>query len=87
MQYQIKLNGEPEEIVKRAKVIAAEQGVTFIGDGTGGKFSGSIMGGRLSGTYKVDQGILMVTIDEKPLLTTWNMVESQLVEFLKGKKN
>ena len=83
MQYQIKIK-DPEEKLKQAKVIAAQQGVTFIGDGTKGKFSGRIMGGRLMGTYKVDKGILTVTIDEKPLLTSWNMIESQLKEFLKS---
>lgn len=83
MQYQIKIK-DPEAKLKQAKVIAAEQGVTFIGDGTKGKFSGRIMGGRLIGTYKVDGVILTVTIDEKPMLTSWNMIENQLKEFLKS---
>ncbi len=83
MQYQIKIT-KPEEKLKQAKLIAAEHGVTFTGDGTKGKFSGRLMGGRLIGTYQVDKGILTVTISEKPLLTTWGMVESQLVEFLRS---
>ena len=83
MQYQIKFSGDPDEKVKRAKKIAAEQGVTFVGDGTKGRFSGRIMGGSLIGTYTVDKNILNVTITEKPLLVSWGMVESQLVEFLK----
>ena len=83
MQYQIKFSGDPDEKVKRAKKIAAEQGVTFVGDGTKGKFSGRIMGGNLIGTYTVDKNILNVTITEKPMLVSWGMVESQLVEFLK----
>jgi hypothetical protein len=84
MQYQIKMSGDPEEKVRQAKKIAAEHGVTFIGDGNKGRFSGRIMGGRLIGTYKVEKGVLFVTVDEKPLLTTWSMVESQLVEFLRS---
>ena len=84
MQYQIKMSGDPEEKVKQAKKIAAEQGITFVGDGTKGKFSGRIMGGRLIGTYAVDNGILMVTITEKPLLASWKMIEGQLKEFLKS---
>jgi hypothetical protein len=84
MQYQIKMSGDPEEKVKQAKKIAAEHGVTFVGDGSKGKFSGRIMGGRLVGTYKVEKGILFVNVEEKPLLTTWSMVEGQLVEFLKS---
>ena len=84
MQYQIKMSGDPEEKVKRAKVIAAQQGVAFLGDGKKGKFSGRIMGGRLVGTYHVENGILIVNVVEKPLLVSWNMVESQLVEFLKS---
>lgn len=83
MQYQIKI-AKPEEKLKQAKLIAAEHGVTFVGDGTKGKFSGRIMGGKLIGTYQVDKGILTVTISEKPLLATWSMVESQLVEFLRS---
>jgi hypothetical protein len=83
MQYQIKFSGDPDEKVRRAKKIAAEQGVTFVGDGTKGRFSGRIMGGSLIGTYTVDKNILNVTITEKPLLVSWGMVENQLVEFLK----
>ncbi len=84
MQYQIKMSGDPEEKVRQAKKIAAEQGVFFVGDGAKGKFSGRIMGGRLIGSYKVEKGILLVTIEEKPLLTSWSMIESQLKEFLKS---
>jgi len=84
MQYQIKFSGDPEEKLKQAKAIAAKQGVTFIGDGSKGKFSGRIMGGRLIGTYNMDKGILFVTITEKPLLLTWNMIESQLRDFLRS---
>ena len=84
MQYQIKMSGDPVEKVKQAKKIAAEQGVTFVGDGAKGKFSGRIMGGRLIGTYTVDKGTLVVTITEKPLLASWKMVEGQLKEFLKS---
>jgi predicted NUDIX family NTP pyrophosphohydrolase len=83
-QYQIKMKGDPEEKLKQAKKIAAEQGVTFVGDGTKGKFSDRIMGGRLIGTYTVNDGVLMVTITEKPFLTSWNMIEGQLKEFLKS---
>jgi hypothetical protein len=84
MQYQIKLLGDPEEKLKQAKKIAAEYGVSFIGDGVKGRFSGKLMGGRLVGTYTVTNGILLVTISEKPLLTSWGMVESQLKEFLRS---
>ncbi len=83
MQYQIKI-AKPEEKLKQAKLIAAEHGVTFVGDGTKGRFSGRIMGGKLIGTYQVDNGILTVTISEKPLLATWSMVESHLVAFLRS---
>ena len=84
MQYQIKMSMDPEQKVKQAKVIAAQHGITFIGDGKKGKFSGSILGGRLVGTYQVENGILIVNIIEKPLLASWKMVEGQLVEFLKS---
>lgn len=84
MQYQIKLKGDSEEKLKQARKIAAEQGVAFVGDGTKGKFSGRIMGGRLIGTYALNDGVLMVMITEKPFLTTWSMIEAQLKEFLKS---
>ena len=84
MQFQIRMSGDSEEKVKQAKVIAAQQGISFLGDGKKGKFSGRIMGGRLVGTYQVEKGILIVNIVEKPLLISWNMVEGQLVEFLKS---
>ena len=84
MQYEIKMKGDPEEKLRQARKIAAEQGVTFVGDGTKGKFSGKILGGRLIGSYTVNDGILLVTITEKPFLTSWNMIEGQLKEFLRS---
>ena len=84
MQYEIKMKGDPEEKLRKARKIAAEQGVTFVGDGTKGKFSGKILGGRLIGSYTVNDGILLVTITEKPFLTSWNMIEGQLKEFLRS---
>jgi predicted NUDIX family NTP pyrophosphohydrolase len=84
MQYEIKMKGDPEEKLRQARKIAAEQGVTFVGDGTKGKFSGKILGGRLIGSYTVNDGILLVTIIEKPFLTSWNMIEGQLKEFLRS---
>ena len=84
MQFQIRMSGDSEEKVKQAKVIAAQQGISFLGDGKKGKFSGRIMGGRLVGTYLVENGILIVNVVEKPILVSWNMVEGQLVEFLKS---
>jgi hypothetical protein len=84
MQYEIKMKGDPEEKLRQARKIAAEQGVTFVGDGTKGKFSGKILGGRLIGSYTVNDGILLVTITEKPFLTSWNMIENQLKEFLRS---
>jgi predicted NUDIX family NTP pyrophosphohydrolase len=84
MQYEIKMKGDPEEKLRQARKIAAEQGVTFVGDGTKGKFSGKILGGRLIGSYTVNDGILLVTIIEKPFLTSWNIIEGQLKEFLRS---
>jgi hypothetical protein len=84
MQYQIKMSGDPAQKLRQAKVLAAERGVTFIGDGTKGKFSGRTLGGRLNGFYQVEKGILTVTIIEKPMLATWNMIEIQLREFLRS---
>ena len=85
MQYEIKLKGDPEEKLKQARKIAAERGVKFVGDGTRGKFSERITGREvLIGSYTVNGGILLVTITEKPFLTSWNMIESQLKEFLRS---
>ena len=78
------MKGDPEEKLRQARKRAAEQGVTFVGDGTKGKFSGKILGGRLIGSYTVNDGILLVTITEKPFLTSWNMIENQLKEFLRS---
>jgi hypothetical protein len=84
MQFQIKMSGDLEEKVKQARRIAAEHGVTFIGDSRKGKFSGRIMGGKLIGTYQVENGVLTVNITEKPFLATWSMVEGQIMGFLRS---
>ena len=75
--YQFTLTSPAAEVISRAKVTAAKNGVDFKGDAEKGGFSG--MG--IVGHYSVGAGTLHVEITQKPMLMTWGLIEKSLKEF------
>jgi hypothetical protein len=83
-KFKFKIEGGPEEKLQQVKIEAAKNGIAFQGNGVKGKFFGSFVIGRLIGSYKVEKGIITVSITEKPCIATWPMIEQQLRQFLEG---
>ncbi len=75
--FRIPVRGDLEAKLSYAKRKAAEKSVTMAGDTRSGSFSGMI-----SGTYSISGGIATVAISRKPFIASWDMIESQLREFL-----
>lgn len=75
--YQFKLTSSAEDVIGKAKVEAAKNGVTFQGDITKGSFSG--MG--IVGEYAIESSVLSVEIKQKPMLMPWGLIEKSLKDF------
>lgn len=55
-----------------------EQGGTFSGNDTAGKFSGSTPIGAVDGDYLVDAGVIRITITNKPMMAPCGAIEAKI---------
>jgi hypothetical protein len=76
--FSIPFTGDSSMIINRAKTAVLSQGGIFQGDDTYGDFSVSVMGNSISGSYKVVQQELNLTIDKKPFFVPCATIESFL---------
>jgi hypothetical protein len=78
------LIGDPNEKLQQVKRAAARRGITFQGDNVEGRFSSTTLVGRLAGYYRISGGKITVTVNDKPVFISWQMIEGQLRQFLEG---
>jgi hypothetical protein len=65
----------PEALLSRARAAGKSVGVVFAGDSAGGTFKGVA-----EGSYRVSGSSIEVTVDKKPMIAPWSMIESKLKE-------
>jgi hypothetical protein len=71
--FKFRIKGDKKAILAEVRRRAAEQGVTFEGDESGGQFSGLI-----SAYYEVSGDLVTLTIERKPWFVSWETIESQI---------
>lgn len=76
--FSVKLTRSPQEVVAKFKCAAEKNSFRFRGDDLQGSFNG--MG--IQGRYDIDGDLLTVTIEKKPMLLGWSMIEAKVREFL-----
>jgi hypothetical protein len=64
-----------ENLLSRARAAGKSAGVEFAGDSAAGTFKGVA-----DGSYKVAGGKVEITVDRKPMIAPWSMIESKLKE-------
>lgn len=79
-RFSFPIAGDPETLLERARAAAAQAGVTLAGDAAAGTFEGS----GVEGSYAVDGGTIVVTVERKPFIAPWGMVERTLRDFFSG---
>ena len=62
-------------LLKRARAAGRSAGVEFAGDDAQGTFKGVA-----EGSYRVAGGKVEITVDKKPMIAPWGMIESKLRE-------
>jgi hypothetical protein len=75
--FTISFQGDPGQLVNRAKQAAAQHHVQFDGDEHSGNFSGD----GVAGTYKIEDHTVTVTINRKPFYVTMGMIRDHLTQF------
>lgn len=76
--YRIPIRGDVRAKLAEARRRAAASGVLIEGD----ERSGSVTGMGISGTYVVSEGVVTVTILQRPFFVTPARIERSLREFL-----
>ena len=64
-----------DELLAKAKEAGRAKRIALVGDGTSGTFKGAA-----EGTYAVANGAIAVTVDKKPGIVPWMMIETALRE-------
>lgn len=70
---------DPPSLLARARRAAKENGATFVGDESAGRFSHDMIKGK----YRRVGETVVITITEKPFLVPWPLMEAQLREFVR----
>lgn len=71
---QVKIIDHPDELLTKAKEIAEEYGLQFLGDAE----RGLIKGFGIEADYMLQEDLLTVTVFRKPLLIPWTKVEQKV---------
>lgn len=80
--FSIKLNGNVEELVSKAKNAITDAGGSFDGDITSGSFRMKTFMGEIAGSYTVSTQQLNVEVSKKPMMVPCSEIEKQLRKYL-----
>jgi hypothetical protein len=76
-KFSIKLTRDPSEVFTQFKAYAAKNGVGVSGDHQLGQFNGK----GIVGSYALSGKTLNITIEKKPMLLGWSLIENKVREF------
>ncbi len=69
---------DPQQIINKVKDIALEKGITVTGDQQQGNLSGQ----GVKADYFLENSTLTITVQKKPLIVPWTMVEKMVSKFV-----
>jgi hypothetical protein len=75
--FSVKISTSPEHLLQKASEIASRKGAKFRGDTSSGCFEGH----GVAGEYQVEGNTMQVTINKKPFIAPWSVVESTVKGF------
>ncbi len=75
--FSVPFTGDAPSLLARARKTATDNGAQITGDTNKGTFSGR----GVEGSYTVSGNTVNVTVDKKPVIIPWSLVESQLKQF------
>lgn len=75
--FSVNFTGDATSLLERARKTATDNGAQVTGDTNKGAFSGR----GVEGSYAVNGNTVNITVDKKPMIVPWSLVESQLKQF------
>lgn len=78
----VNFKGSAQDIFQKTKSTIENQGGSFEGDITGGKFHVSVLSNTIIGSYLVEGNELHITIDSKPIFLPCDAIQNFLTNKL-----
>ena len=75
--FEFEVSSNPDNLLKQARLIAEGSGASFEIKNNYAKFNWK----GIKGSLRIRDGILSITILDKPFLVSWNVVEKTLNQF------
>jgi uncharacterized protein (DUF697 family) len=77
---EVAFTGDSQAVVDKAKAAAQRFGASFAGD----RFAGTFAGNGIEGHYRFAGQVIVVTIEKKPDIAPWSMVETAIRGFFES---
>jgi len=77
---EVSFTGDPQAVVDKAKTAAQRHGAECSGD----RFAGTFSGNGIEGHYRFAGQVIVVTIEKKPDIAPWPMVETAIRGFFEA---
>lgn len=77
-RFSIDFGSSATQLVSRVGDAIGHAGGSFSGDSTEGSFELSTPLGTVKGTYTIENSVIHIHIEEKPILVSCNKIESEL---------
>jgi hypothetical protein len=71
---------DPQQLIGKVKLIASEKGIDVSGDHQ----QGSLSGKGVSADYLLKDSTLTITVQKKPMIVPWVMVEKMVDNFIES---
>ncbi len=71
---------DPQQLITKVKQIASTKGIDVSGDHQQGTLSGQ----GVNADYRLQDSILTITVQKKPLIVPWTMVEKMVAKFVEN---
>jgi hypothetical protein len=76
--FKFNIDSNPAEIINKVKTKIENEGGSFTGDDSEGKFNLPTPVGAIEGNYSVSDNELKIDITKKPMMLPCSMIESEL---------
>lgn len=77
-QFEFNFRGNVDELISKASKLAKQNGIDFSGDTT----KGTVCGLGVEGCYEIVGKTIKITINKKPLLAPWSMLQHKLANLI-----
>lgn len=81
-QFSIPFEGSHSQIISKADAAITGAGGKFSSEGTTGTFELSLPIGKIEGEYLIEDSVMTITINHKPVFISCKLIQQKIKEYL-----